>query len=420
MMTHVSIFDQWQAVKNQYPIATILSEYGIHLRRNKINCIFHEEKTPSMHIYTDTNRFHCFSCGKSGDVLDLVAQLSNISTTQAFKALTGTSTLDTPIKPRTGQYKQSERVSKPNGRQYSDLYRYYLELSDTDKAVEYLNTRGISETVTRAAGIRYCGETRLVLDRLQERYPIDELRGSGLVAYSERKDSLYLRFWKHPLVIPYYDTDGHTILTLQGRNIDGRAHCKYMFLPVETPIYNLPVLSQLQKGDQLYICEGVPDTLTLLTIGLPAIGIAGAAGYKTAYTDMLKPYRVCVVPDRDAAGLKMYTRVKEDIPDAALFDLTQLQADCHADGNHSDVNGILTHATTTPTKNRQYSEILGETYVIKRDGIQTESGIRYTADEIHEIKDLTPADLATLHKVKALFAGEIVTGGIDTNKLYNE
>ncbi len=36
-------------------------------------CIFgHEDKTPSMKYYPKTNRFKCFSCGKGGDVVDLV------------------------------------------------------------------------------------------------------------------------------------------------------------------------------------------------------------------------------------------------------------------------------------------------------------------------------------------------------------
>lgn len=33
-----------------------------------ICCPFHEEKTPSMALHTDTDTFHCFGCGIDGVV----------------------------------------------------------------------------------------------------------------------------------------------------------------------------------------------------------------------------------------------------------------------------------------------------------------------------------------------------------------
>lgn len=40
-------------------------------------CPFHKEKTASMKIYKD-NRFHCFGCGKDGDVIDFVMHRDNV------------------------------------------------------------------------------------------------------------------------------------------------------------------------------------------------------------------------------------------------------------------------------------------------------------------------------------------------------
>jgi hypothetical protein len=34
-------------------------------------CVYHSEKTPSMKLYRDQNRFHCFSCGNGGDSVDI-------------------------------------------------------------------------------------------------------------------------------------------------------------------------------------------------------------------------------------------------------------------------------------------------------------------------------------------------------------
>ena len=37
----------------------------VNLNKN-LRCPFHEDDSPSMHIYTDSNRFVCFACGASG------------------------------------------------------------------------------------------------------------------------------------------------------------------------------------------------------------------------------------------------------------------------------------------------------------------------------------------------------------------
>lgn len=37
----------------------------------KTNCLWHEDDTPSLYLYPDTNSFWCFGCGEWGDTLDL-------------------------------------------------------------------------------------------------------------------------------------------------------------------------------------------------------------------------------------------------------------------------------------------------------------------------------------------------------------
>ena len=50
-------------------------------------CPFHEEKTPSFHLYADSNRFHCFGCASSGDVIDLVQKILGLSFPQTISYL---------------------------------------------------------------------------------------------------------------------------------------------------------------------------------------------------------------------------------------------------------------------------------------------------------------------------------------------
>jgi flavodoxin len=83
MNTGSSVFS---AVREQLNIKDIAKYYGLEVNRGGfISCLFHAEKTPSMKVYND--HFHCFGCGKHGDVTDLTAQIFNLSPLDAAKKL---------------------------------------------------------------------------------------------------------------------------------------------------------------------------------------------------------------------------------------------------------------------------------------------------------------------------------------------
>lgn len=50
-------------------------------------CIWHQEKTPSLRYYPKTNSVYCFSCGKSGDVINVLMHLNNESFLTTIKKL---------------------------------------------------------------------------------------------------------------------------------------------------------------------------------------------------------------------------------------------------------------------------------------------------------------------------------------------
>ena len=60
--------------------------YGLPIQQGSmICCPFHADRTPSMKLNEDY--FYCFGCGTSGDVIDLVAKLFNLSSYDAAKKL---------------------------------------------------------------------------------------------------------------------------------------------------------------------------------------------------------------------------------------------------------------------------------------------------------------------------------------------
>ena len=94
---------------------------GQKVKRGKIFCPFHDEKTPSFHIYDDG--YKCFGCGEYGDSANFVARLERVSNFEAARLIT--QKLDLPFnRPQTLEEEQSlkEKTSKINmGKLYERL-----------------------------------------------------------------------------------------------------------------------------------------------------------------------------------------------------------------------------------------------------------------------------------------------------------
>ena len=77
----MSVFDD---VK-QLDLISVAEKYGISTRNSMINCLFHDDRTPSMKLYHD--HFYCFGCGEHGDVITFTAKLFGLSPLEAAKKL---------------------------------------------------------------------------------------------------------------------------------------------------------------------------------------------------------------------------------------------------------------------------------------------------------------------------------------------
>ena len=77
-------------IKDRLSITEVLQHYEVTLIKNKqCLCPFHDDKTPSMQVYPDTNTVYCFSgnCSKSGkpiDVIDFIMYKESITKHQAI------------------------------------------------------------------------------------------------------------------------------------------------------------------------------------------------------------------------------------------------------------------------------------------------------------------------------------------------
>ena len=111
--------DLFTQVKMAVSVKEAAEYYGLEVKRgNMVCCPFHNDRTPSMKLNEDY--FYCFGCGATGDVIDLVAKLFNLSNHEAVQKLAADFGLDPkpptaaamvkPKRPYIRQFREDEML----------------------------------------------------------------------------------------------------------------------------------------------------------------------------------------------------------------------------------------------------------------------------------------------------------------------
>src|SRR5262245_17520782 len=80
-----------ERIKSANELSAVVAERGIELKRKGRQlvglCPWHPEKTPSFTVSPGRGLFHCFGCGKAGDVIGFVSRYDGVSFPEAVRRL---------------------------------------------------------------------------------------------------------------------------------------------------------------------------------------------------------------------------------------------------------------------------------------------------------------------------------------------
>jgi len=227
-----------EEIKNRIDIVDLITEY-IDLQKTGQNykslCPFHAEKTPSFVVSPSKQIFHCFGCGKGGDIFTFLMEYEKISFIEAVSMLAKRVGLE--FKPVN---KSMSQISKEKLYElYETASNYYIEqLKSSEKAKNYLKSRGINEKSIEIFKIGYAsGEKNLLYTFLKGKGFDDNLiNSSGLV--NNNND-----FFRNRIIIPILDLTGR-VVGFGGRLLDSTSQLPKYINSQDTPIF--------KKGENLF------------------------------------------------------------------------------------------------------------------------------------------------------------------------
>lgn len=237
-------------IKARLGIVEVLGEY-IKMQpaggNFKAKCPFHQEKTASLMISPDKQIWHCFGCGKGGDIFAFVMEMEGLSFPEAVRLLA----------PKAGVQISEYRKQDDSRRNRlldalalaGEFYQKQLAANNqlAEAAKKYLlQERQLSEAIIETWKIGWApNDWQMLSDFLKRQsYKESELLLAGLNAQAATSQRFYDRF-RGRIMFPWHDVNGN-LLGFSARVLpqldDGKAG-KYINSP-QNQIYD--------KGRQLF------------------------------------------------------------------------------------------------------------------------------------------------------------------------
>ena len=335
-------------------------------------CPFHQEKSPSFHVYRDKQYYHCFGCQANGNAIrflmdidsrnfvDVMKDLSNQTgielpkdnhdnkklsykrSPQQIAAAQPTNTsvaenpapisvadefidghfvdidrvMDDPFAQFDSSFYMDEQVQEGN---LYDLLEnvaqfYERQLPNSQKAQNYFKQRGLSIQTIQFWRLGYAPED---WQHLEKAFPqdIEGLKQLGLIRSSDSgRDFDLLR---ERVIFPIRDHKGR-VVGFGGRALNDEIKPKYINSPDSEVFHKNQLLYGLYEGRKLkandwLMVEGYMDVIALQQYGINgAVATLGTASNADHLTTLFKQnYRITIAFDGDAAGQKAARRTLE-------------------------------------------------------------------------------------------------------------
>lgn len=307
--------DAVSEVRDRIGIVDLVQPYVPSLKRTgrsyKGLCPFHQEKTPSFVVFPDSENFHCFGCGKGGDIFTFYMLAEHVEFREALRELAQRAGVELESMPSTAPKHDEHRLKliELNGLAQT----FFAHVLTTSKAGEVarreLARRGVSAEMIRRFGLGFAppGWDNLVRYLSDKQVDLAQAHEAGLL--QERDSGGYYDRFRERLMFPIRDRDGNTVGF--GGRVIGDGVPKYLNTP-QTPVFDKSSLvfaydlarDAIRKADEVVIVEGYMDVIAAHQFGYENVVAAMGTAITEPQVALLKraSKRLVLALDADAAG----------------------------------------------------------------------------------------------------------------------
>lgn len=278
------------AIREQTDIVQIVSQY-LQLRKSGQNhfasCPFHDDKTPSFSVSEKKQIYHCFSCGRGGNVFSFLQEMEGLSFVEAVGKTAELAEIDVDHsifdKAKANQPSQDSTKGKLLNLYEKAEHFYHHILVNTqagEEAYNYLLERGLTKESIETFKVGYSPPQREALKMYLENEKLDDsemLAKSGL--FSDRDDGIFYDRFSNRIIFPIKDARGQTVAfsgrAFEQENQETMHTAKYLNSP-ETELFNKRRLlfnydkarASIRREGEVILFEGFMDVISAWQAGV--------------------------------------------------------------------------------------------------------------------------------------------------------
>ena len=307
-MTQYSVI---QEIKDRLDVVTVIGRY-VQLKKSgssyKGLCPFHQEKTPSFHVFPHTNTWKCFGCGAGGDIFTFIEKRENLPFIDVLRMLAKEAGV--PLKEVRPEVRDElQRLLDIHKAAVSYFQSNLLTSPEGARAREYLAGRGVSQESIEQFQLGFArdGWEHLIHHLKDKGYALEEIIRAGL-AIPRDSGGAYDRF-RNRLIIPIRDIQGRVIAF--GGRILGEGEPKYLNSP-QTPLFDKSQVvfgldmakRAIRAKDQVVLVEGYMDVISAHQRGFKNVVAAMGTSLTARQIQLLSRYsrNFVFALDADTAG----------------------------------------------------------------------------------------------------------------------
>ncbi len=333
--------DERDQIKERLDIVDLISEYLL-LKKSGTNfkapCPFHQEKSPSFMVSPDKQIWHCFGCGKGGDIFTFIMEKEGMEFGEALRTLAQKAGIE--IKPRNPEaWSRKNKLYEINNLAAKYFHQAFLKSHEAKIARDYFAKRQFNAQTIEEFSIGYSPNSWDILSTFLKKrnYTDDDIFAAGLTVRKDR-GGYYDRF-RGRLMFPIKNVHGD-VVGFGGRvlrNDDQGA--KYLNTP-ETEIYHKSWIlyglsaarSAIRTAQQAIIVEGYTDILASHQSGVKNVVASSGTALTDGHLELLKRYtkNIALAFDMDLAG-DLATRRGIDLALQRGFNVTVIKLPAEKD-----------------------------------------------------------------------------------------
>ena len=327
--------EQIAEIKNSVNIVEIIGEVVSLSKagRNYIGlCPFHGEKTPSFNVVEDKQFYHCFGCGRSGDVFKFIEEYRGVTFMDAVQIVSEKAGIAIPNQARSYQ----PTLVNPNQELYDihqEASKFYQAILMTTKMGEearnYLHERGLTDEVIRHFQLGLApAEGNYLYRNLSEKFSEKVITDSGLFTISDA--GTVFDAFQDRIMFPLTDDTGR-VIAFSGRlwkeAVDGSHQAKYKnsrstrLFNKSFELYHLDqAKTSAKKLREMYVMEGFMDVIAAYRAGIENAVASMGTALTPEHVHHLSHFtkKVILTYDGDKAGLEATVKALDVLQDLDL------------------------------------------------------------------------------------------------------